>query len=138
RAGLDDQYFVALLDQLARQKEADLSTTGDDRVHLHSHGRCRFARDLLIERAGADDRRADGLETQLGEGIRTQRVVNPGDDALDAEDVLGNLACHDVAVIALSRSQERVRALDTRPLEDFLVGCVTQDRRAWEVRAEAA
>src|SRR5205085_1109281 len=56
----DDQDFMAVLDQFARQEEAYFATARDNRVHppesLYRQRGSRLAGQLLIERIGADNR----------------------------------------------------------------------------------
>ena len=61
------------------------------------------------------------------------RVVDLGDDPLDAERLVGELGGHDVAVVALGQGQEHVGALGAGPAEDVLVGPVAADGLPAEV-----
>src|ERR671932_92713 len=47
---------------------------------------------LFEELVGADDGRADGAQPQLGKRVRAERVVDARHHALDAEEVLRDLA----------------------------------------------
>src|SRR5206468_10090391 len=55
----------------------------------------------------------------------------------DAEHMLGDLRCHDVAIVALRGRDERIRPLDAGALEHFLVDAVAQQGRPFEIRTEA-
>ena len=71
-------------------------------------------------------------DPELGVGLGPQRVVDLGDDPVDAELLGRELGGHDVPVVAFGQGQEDVGALGAGPLEDVLVGAVATDRRAAE------
>src|SRR5262249_46042047 len=100
---------------------------------LHGDGRGWLARQLFVEGVGAYDRRADSLQPKCSEGIRSERGVEPSHDALDAEDVFGDVARHDVAIVPLCRGKERVSTLDSGALQDLLIGGITHDSRTPEL-----
>ena len=75
-------------------------------------------------------------DPELGIGLGPQRVVDLGDDPVDAELLGRELGGHDVPVVAFGQGQEDVGALGAGPLEDVLVGAVATDRRAAERRRQ--
>src|SRR5439155_2251562 len=79
----------------------------------------------------AEDRRPrEGVDAHLPVGLRAYRVVHLGDDALHAEDLLGDLCRHQVPVVALGEGQGRIRPLHARLPEDIEIGPVAEDRLA--------
>ena len=88
--------------------------------------------EVVIDGVDHEPRPAQRGDAELGVGLGPQRVVDLGDDPLDAELLGRELGGHDVPVVAFGQGQEDVGALGAGPLEDVLVGAVATDRRAAE------
>ena len=122
-----------------------------DRRGAASPGWCRSARSIpgrpaagapgSVDRVDHQPRPAEGGDAELRVGLGPDRVVDLGDDLVDAERLGRQLGGHDVAVVALGQGQEDVGALGPGPAEDVLVGAVAPDRLAAEAsgrRSKAA
>ena len=90
-----------------------------------------------LDGVGEHRRPADRGDPELGVGGRPDRVVDLGQDPLDAELLGRDLGRHDVAVVALGEGQEDVGALGARPAEDVLVRPVAADGAAPELCRQA-
>ena len=86
----------------------------------------------MIDGVHHQPRPAQRRDPELGVGLGPQRVVDLGDDPVDAERLGRELGGHDVAVVAFGQGQEDVGALGAGPPEDVLVRAVAADRLAAE------
>src|SRR5438477_9940498 len=81
----------------------------------------------------AEDRRSgERVDAHLPVGLRAYWIVDLGDDLLQAKDLASDLRCHEVSVVALGQSEERVGALDACLTEHVEVRAVSEDRFALE------
>ena len=94
--------------------------------------------DDALEALGLDARRVDRAEAHVPVHLLAQRVEDAGGDDLDAEDVLGDLRGHDVAVVAARRADEGVGVADVDLLEHVDVDAVADVGRAAEVVGQEA
>ena len=60
------------------------------------------------------------------------RIVDTCQDRRDIKDTLSDLACHDVAVIAIRDGNKCIRAFDTRLAQDIHVGRRTDEALAFK------
>src|ERR1041385_1050134 len=87
---------------------------------------------------GALDRRAEHAEPELAVDLGPDRVVDPSDDLVHVEDVLGDLRGHDVAVVALRHGDEAVRLLGAGAAQEVGLHAVADHEAAPEAVLEDA
>src|ERR1700693_316166 len=82
------------------------------------------------------ERRADGIEAELAINRLAHRIIDPGDDPRDLEDLERDLGRHDVAGIPIGRGGEAVRRLDPRLAQHVFVDPVAEHHLTLEVAAQ--
>src|SRR5207302_5113427 len=96
-------------------------------------GSC-FQHRMDLPRPG--ERRADRIQAELAVDVLADRVVDPGDDPGNLENLLGDLGRHDVAVVAVGEGGEAVRRLDARLAEHVLIDSVPKHHLAGKIAAQ--
>src|SRR5439155_5790738 len=66
----------------------------------------------------------DRIKSKQVIGRLTDGIVNTTNDLFDVEDLFGDLACHNVAIIAVGHSGEGISLCDTGSFENLFVDAV--------------
>src|SRR5689334_23343305 len=69
----------------------------------------------------------DGIKPEHVIGRLANGIVNTTNDLFDVEDFFGDLACHDVAIIAIGYSSEGISLGDAGSFENLFIDAVAHD-----------
>ena len=99
----------------------DLEVLLLEREQLHEAVLGHLVLDQAQDEVGGRDRRLDAEQAEV---LEVARIVDPGDDPLDAVLLLGHLADEDVVLVVAGDRDDQVGALDAGALEDPQLGGV--------------
>src|SRR5205807_419895 len=83
-----------------------------------------------------DDRRADCLKTEFMIRALADRVIDTANNLLDVEELFGNLARHNIAVIAIRDGSECISISNTCAAEHILIDTVAYNRLTLKIGTE--
>src|SRR5690349_9897443 len=93
--------------------------------------------DSFVEGVDRGRGRTDRAQSARRVEVRPRRVEDPDDGAVDPEAFLGDLADHEIGVVAVRACDDGVGILDAGLLEDGRIHAVADDEPAGPVLSEA-